>query len=187
MSKLYFHYGTVSSSKTLNLLCCAHNYEEQHKKPVIIKPAIDTRSEKIESRAGLSKEATICLDKDDSLLNYYAIIDGASVILVDEVQFLTTEQIMELRMISLGTLGTRHLNPIPVLTYGLRTMSDGTLWNSIKTLMAVADEIHEIKTICVYCDRKAVFSKEVAHYDEAGVRPSWDGYIPVCPKHYYEK
>lgn len=184
MKKLYFHYGTVSSSKSLQLLYCAHNYSEQNKKAVLIKPKMDTRSVGISSRAGVAKPANIVLGSEDSLTSYYAELDGASVVLVDEVQFLTSKQILELRQLTLGKLGDRKINPTPVLTYGLRTTSDGVLWDSIKTLLAVADEIKEIKTVCVYCDHKAVFSKAVQQTNSV-INISWDGYIPVCPYHYY--
>lgn len=182
MAKLYFRYGVVSSAKTLNLLATLHNYEQQGKRALLIKPALDTRSDKVESRAGLSHVADIVLKADDNLLELLQpyLMDEVAAILVDEVQFITSEQVEYLRELS-------ALSEIPVLCYGLRTRSDATLWPSIVTLMALADSIEEIKTECAYCDHKAVFSKLLNKegLDNNGIKLSWDEYVPVCSKHYY--
>ena len=182
MAKLYFRYGVVSSAKTLNLLATLHNYEQQGKKAILIKPALDTRSTKVESRAGLSHVADIILKESDSLpeLLLPYIKDGISAILVDEVQFISPEQVEYLREVS-------ALGEVPVLCYGLRTRSDTTLWPSVITLMALADSIEEIKTECAFCDHKAVFSKLMNKegVDNNGIKLSWDEYLPVCAKHYY--
>lgn len=182
MAKLYFRYGVVSSAKTLNLLATLHNYEQQGKKAVLIKPAIDTRSPNVESRAGLSHIPDILLKPEDDLpvaLYPYKQL-GISAILVDEVQFLTSPQIDYLRKLS-------AIGGIPVLCYGLRTKSDATLWPSIVTLMALADSIEEIKTECAYCSSKAIFSKSVSQegIGEDGIKLTWDEFIPVCAKHFY--
>lgn len=183
MAKLYFRYGVVSSAKTLNLLATLHNYEIQGKRAILIKPSVDTRSVEVSSRAGLSHKADIILRPVDNLsieLYPFLLSDKISAVLVDEVQFLTEEQILYLRKLS-------AFNDIPILCYGLRTKSDATLWKPIITLMAIADIIEEIKTTCTYCDRKAVFSKAVIKNMEnaSGVNLTWDGYEPVCPYHYY--
>ena len=102
MAKMYFRYGVVSSAKTLNLLATLHNYEVQGKKAILIKPALDTRSECVESRAGLSHKADIILTENDFIYNYSKLLKDADAILVDEVQFLTPTQIHELRLISIG-------------------------------------------------------------------------------------
>lgn len=184
MAKLYFRYGVVSSAKTLNLLATVHNYEQQGKLPVLIKPAMDTRSEYVTSRAGLEHKADIILGIEEDLSHrLYPFMDkGISAIIVDEVQFLSKEQINYLRHVSV-------FNDIPVLCYGLRTKSDAELWPSIVVLMAVADSIEEIKTTCAYCGNKAVFSKAVSQdsLNSSGVNITWDGFIPVCPKHYYSE
>ena len=154
------------------------------KRAILIKPALDTRSIKVESRSGLSHEADIVLsDKDylpELLLPY--VNDEIAAILVDEVQFISSTQISYLREVS-------ALQDIPVLCYGLRTKSDATLWPSVITLMALADSIEEIKTECAYCDRKATFSKLLNKkgLDDNGVKLSWNEYIPVCAKHFYAK
>lgn len=182
MAKMYFRYGVVSSAKTLNLLATLHNYEQQGKKAVLIKPATDTRSVNVESRAGLSHKPDIILKDTDSLSELLLpyIQEGIAAILVDEVQFISSTQIQYLRELS-------ALQDIPVLCYGLRTKSDATLWPSVVTLMALADSIEEIKTECAYCDHKAVFSKLLNKegLGDNGVKLSWDEYVPVCAKHFY--
>ena len=113
------------------------------------------------------------------LLSPY-ISEGISVILVDEVQFITPKQVEYLRKVS-------ALLDIPVLCYGLRTKSDSTLWPSVNTLMALADSIEEIKTECAYCSHKAIFSKLLNKQglDANGVKLSWNDYVPVCAFHFY--
>ena len=182
MAKLYFRYGVVSSAKTLNLLATLHNYDIQNKRAILIKPSMDTRSEDVSSRAGLSHKADIIISPNDDVNHIiYPYLDNhISGILVDEVQFLTSQQIEGLRKLSV-------FRDIPVLCYGLRTKSDATLWPSIVTLMALADSIEEIKTTCMFCDNKAIFSKAVQSTDASGIRVSWDAFIPVCAKHFFQE
>lgn len=183
MSKLYFYYGTVNSSKTLNLLSIAHNYRSQGKKCLLIKPSLDSRSLNIESRAGLSQEADFVISPEERVYNVafsnpQIYLSDNSAVLVDECQFLTSDQVVEFRKLSI------EFN-IPVLMFGLRTKYDGTLWDASATLFAVADEVREVITVCTYCDHKAVFSKRVKGGSE-DIELGWDEYIPVCPKHYYD-
>lgn len=182
MSKLYFSYGTVQSSKTLNLLAVAHNYDSSNVKCVTIKPSLDTRTADIVSRAGLSRPADIVLRPEQSITEHYQTLSSARAVLVDEVQFLSEAQIIELRKLSIGLIP--GLPEVPVMTFGLRTDSEGNLWPASALLMAMADEIAEIKTICAYCTKRAVFSKAVREY-KSQIAPSWSGYIPVCPYHYF--
>ena len=179
MAKLYFRYGVISSAKTLNLLATLHNYEQQGKRALLLKPALDTRSVLVESRAGMSHKADYVLSYEDRITPLIENEDSLSAILVDEVQFFSPDQIKELRLIS-------ALKEIPVLTYGLRTKFDGSLWESVISLMALADSIEEIKTTCAYCSRKAVFSKRVSS-SKSDVELSWDKYVPVCPYHFYKE
>lgn len=181
MAKLYFRYGVVSSAKTLNLLATLHNYEKQGKRAILIKPSMDTRSIDVSSRAGLSHKADcVVFPEDDiNIILYPLVTNPVSCILVDEVQFFTPLQIEDLRKISI-------CKDIPVLCYGLRTKSDATLWPSVITLMALADSIEEIKTTCMYCNNKAIFSKAVQETNKEGINVGWDAFIPVCAKHFYE-
>ena len=151
MAKLYFRHGTVGSAKTLNLLAVAHNYRQQGKKIILMKPDLDTRFEKdrIKSRAGLEMAADILIADEKSLqaVDYSDI----SCILVDEAQFLSAKVIEELRNISLQW-------DLPVLCYGLRTDFKTRLFEGSARLMELADSIEEVKATCHYCNRKSIMN-----------------------------
>lgn len=149
MAKLYFRYGAVGSAKTLNLLAVAHNYRQQRKKVLLLKPALDVRfgRNNIKSRAGLEHEADILIDdKTDLMLFNFNDIDC---LLVDEAQFLSTTTIDQLREITLK-------KNIPVICYGLRTDFRTLLFDGSRRLMEIADSIEEVKSTCHYCNRKAI-------------------------------
>lgn len=103
MPKLYFRHGAVASAKTLNLLAVAHNYRQQGKNVMVLKPGIDTRFgiDMVASRAGLQQKADVIVYPDTNLLNITPMIENLHCVLVDEVQFLNPEQIEQLRMITL--------------------------------------------------------------------------------------
>lgn len=149
MAKLFFRYGTMGSGKSLDLLKVAHNYEENGIKAVILTSVIDDRygSNKVQSRVGISKEA-LGIGKDD---NIYDIIVGTiekvGCVLIDEVQFFEKEHIKQL-------LDIVDILDIPVICYGLRSDFRLEPFGSTKFLMAVADEVEEIKTICSECNKK---------------------------------
>jgi len=153
MPKLYFRYGTMSSSKTANLLMVAHNYKTQGKKVMLIKPIIDNRFGKslIKSRCGLESEADYLLEKDDHNLKMIddETLNKLDAILIDEAQFLTEKQVNTLREISYA---------IPVICYGLRTDYKTNLFEGSKRLMEIADSIEEIKTTCYFCNKKAIIN-----------------------------
>ncbi|MBS0620627.1 MAG: thymidine kinase [Verrucomicrobia bacterium] len=178
MAKLYFRYGTVGSAKTLNLLAVAHNYRQQGKSIVLLKPALDDRfgKESIKSRAGLEMSADILVSAATDLL---AISwEGVNCILVDEAQFFSAKHIEQLRELTLS-------QGIPVICYGLRTDFRGHLFEGSMRLMELADSIEEVKATCHYCNRKSIMN--IRHVN--GV-PTLDGpsvllgaeeaYFPVC-------
>ena len=151
MAKLYFRYGTVGSAKTLNLLAVAHNYKQQGKKIMLLKPSMDVRfgESLIRSRAGLEQEA-------DMLINEKTVLDprsfeGLSCVLVDEAQFLKTSLIDQLRLIAAE-------GGVPVICYGLRQDFRGHLFEGSKRLLELADSIEEVKTTCAFCNRKATMN-----------------------------
>ncbi|MGM9991876.1 MAG: thymidine kinase [Candidatus Bruticola sp.] len=160
MAKLYFRYGAMGSAKTLNLLAVRHNYVQQGKRVLLIKPALDNRfgESLIRSRAGLEHEADI-LVRPDTILNPDDFT-GLSCVLVDECQFLSAAVVDQLREL------TRTHN-IPVIAYGLRTDFRTHLFEGSKRLMEIADSIEEVKTTCRYCNRKAVFNLRHNSKDEA--------------------
>lgn len=185
MAKLYFRHGTMGSAKTLNLLAVAHNYRQQGKQVLLLKPDFDTRfgKEHIKSRAGLQMEADVLVGfaTDLTQLNF----EGVSCILVDEAQFFTMEHIEQLRNISLD-------REIPVICYGLRTDFRTKLFPGSLRLMELADSIEEIKSTCFYCSRKSIMN--LKHVDG---KASIDGptvqlggeekYLPVCYRCYRQQ
>lgn len=185
MAKLYFRHGTVSSAKTLNLLAVAHNYRQQGKEIVLIKPALDTRFGKnfIKSRAGLEKTADIKADENTDLSDYN--FEGISCILVDEAQFVSVKLIDQLRDISRD-------KKVPVICYGLRTDFRRNLFPASQRLFELADSFEEIKTTCAFCNKKAVYNLKHAN----GV-PTVDGptvdlgaeekYFPACSLCYHDQ
>lgn len=176
--KLIYYYGTVSSSKSMQLLSIVFNYEKCGWHTCTIKPALDTRSELIETRAHVPpRKADIVLSESDSIYDYASIINNSDVILVDECQFLTSSQIDELRSITL----TKNID---ALCFGLRTDFNINLFPASKRLFELADEINEIKTICSICGKKAGFNTKVKPDDceDNGniINPSWDLFEARC-------
>ena len=185
MAKLYFRYGTVGSAKTLNLLAVAHNYRQQSKKALLIKPEIDTRfgEATIQSRAGLSRDADILVAPTTRLAD--AALADVHCLLVDEAQFLSASFVEHLRDVA------TRLN-IPVICYGLRVNFARKLFEGSARLFELADSIEEVKTTCSDCNRKAVFNMRLKNGS-----PTLDGevvemgadesYQPVCSHHYREQ
>lgn len=189
MAKLYFRYGVMKAGKSAILLQVAHNYKENNMKGLIIKPKIDTKGEnKIVSRIGLSSTVDILLDIDESLFNIknQQIIRNSNCIIVDEAEFLSSQQIDELWII------TKQLD-IPVICYGLRTDLRSHLFTGSKRLMEVADEIEELATICS-CGQKARFNARIidGEYTTEGDTIAIDDndsikYEPLCGKCFLQK
>ena len=185
MSKLYFRYGTVGSAKTLNLLAVAYNYGQQGKKAYLIKPKLDIRFglENIRSRAGLEQKADLLVEPD-SILDY-RLLKGLDCILVDEAQFLSRQVIDQLRTIT-GRLR------IPVIAYGLRTDFRNNLFEGAQRLLEVADSIEEIKTICHFCNKKAIFNLKILNGVPSIKGPSVElgaeeTFLPACYRCYHAK
>ena len=185
MAKLYFRYGTVGSAKTLNLLAVAHNYKQQNKKVILIKPNMDTRFGRkwIRSRAGLEEQADILVNDGTRLT--LEMFEGINCVVVDEAQFLSPRTIEELRAV------TAQLN-VPVICYGLRTDFRGKLFPGSTRLLELADSIEEIKTTCAFCDRKAVMNLKHVNGVATIDGPSIDlgaeeRYMPACYRCYSEQ
>lgn len=178
MAKLYFRYGTVGSAKTLNLLAVAHNYRQQGKHVILIKPALDTRfgERLIKSRAGLEQQADLLVDPD-SLLPLESLTD-VHCILVDEVQFLSPRIIDQLRTIA------SDLN-VPVICYGLRADFRSDLFPGSRRLFELADSLEEIKTTCAFCNKKATMNLKHVNGVATTAGPAIDlgaeeKYFPAC-------
>ncbi len=176
MAKLYFRYGTMGSAKTLNLLAVAHNYQQQGKPVVLLKPKMDHRFGEavIQSRAGLSQNADGLLALGEDVNRY--VPEGTVCVLVDEAQFLTADLIEKLR--DLVTF-----RGIPVICYGLRTNFYGQLFSGSQRLMELADTLEEIKTTCHYCDRKATMNLKIAdekHSPSGLMLGAEETFLPAC-------
>jgi thymidine kinase len=179
MAKLYFRYGTVNSAKTLNLLAVAHNYKQQGKRALLVKPALDTRwgQEFITARAGLREKADVVCDQS-TVITYDQLL-GVACILVDEAQFLPLFVIEQLAYIAHRDPGT------PVICYGLRTDFKTKLFPAAARLLELADTVEEIKTTCAYCSRKAIFNLKFADGKPTRTGPSVElgaeeTYQPAC-------
>lgn len=151
MSKLHFRYGTMGSSKSAQLLMTKFNYQEKGRTVWLIKPATDTRDGTtiIKSRIGLQAEADVIKPNEDILERFMKRCKTTTtdVVIVDECQFLSEEQILQLRKIV-------SLCGVPVLCFGLRTDFKCNLFPGSKALFALADEIEEVRSICK-CGAKA--------------------------------
>lgn len=158
MAKLYFKYGAMGSSKTANALITRFNYEERGMKVWLIKPSIDTRdgADAVRSRIGLMEHAFVVCPSCD-IYEEFASHRDCHVIIADECQFFTSDQIDQLRRI------VDELD-IPVLCFGLRTDFRTHLFEGSLRLFEIADSISEIKTICS-CGNKAIVN---ARIDENG-------------------
>ncbi len=182
MAKLYFKYGAMGSSKTAQVLITKFNYEERGMRVFLIKPEIDTRdgANIIRSRIGLSATA-LCIPKDADLFEIYKKEKKKyDVIIADECQFFSKEQIDALRDI------VDKMN-IPVLCFGLRTDFLTHLFPGSARLFEVADSIAEIKTICT-CGAKATVNARlnakgliVTHGSQVMLGGN-DRYIAMCHK-----
>lgn len=158
MSKLYFRYGAMNCGKTTALLQVAYNYEERDQKVVLIKPAVDKKGDKnIVSRLGVTRKVDILLDETMHPILYIQkwLDENIHCILVDEAQFLKREQVDELYVIA-------KLFDIPVICYGLRASSEMELFEGSERLLALADKLEELVTIC-RCGHRATFNVRMDH------------------------
>ena len=162
MAKLYFYYSAMNAGKTTTLLQSAYNYRERGMRTLILTPKLDDRygEGQVASRIGLAARGTI-FGRDDDLLALVRADIAANgplhCVLVDEAQFLAKAQVWQL-----GEIVDRE--NIPVLAYGLRTDFRGELFEGSQYLLAWADNLVEIKTIC-HTGRKATM---VVRVDEHG-------------------
>ena len=154
MAKLYFKYGAMGSSKSAQALITQFNYEELGMTVWLIKPSTDTRdgADIIRSRIGLQRSAQI-ITPEQNILEEYRKIGARSVVIADEAQFFTPEQIDQLRELV-------DSEDVPVLCFGLRTDFLTHFFPGARRLMELADSITEIKTVCA-CGRKATANARI--------------------------
>lgn len=186
MAKLYFYYSAMNAGKSTMLLQSAYNYRERGMNPLLLTPELDDRYHRgrVTSRIGLDAEArpfSHVANLMDIVAREHQVHD-VHCVLVDEAQFLTGSQVRQLT----DVVDQLH---IPVLAYGLRTDFLGNLFEGSQYLLAWADTISELKTIC-HCGRKATM---VLRLDDDG-KPVRDGdqiriggnerYLSVCRLHH---
>ncbi|MCF2906751.1 MULTISPECIES: thymidine kinase [Pseudoalteromonas] len=186
MAQLYFYYSAMNAGKSTTLLQSAFNYRERGMNPFILTAALDDRAGvgKVASRIGLEADAHTYESTTDllSLINQCHDKQSLDCILVDESQFLSKQQVSQLTDV-VDLLG------IPVLCYGLRTDFRGELFEGAQYLLAWADKLIELKTVC-HCGRKAnhvlrldVTGRAIADGAQVEIGGN-DRYVSVCRKHY---
>lgn len=186
MAKLYFYYAAMNAGKSTVLLQSSYNYQERGMRTLVFAPAIDTRAGlgRILSRIGLEAPAEV-LSATDNLFRRVEREHGISpvaCVLVDEAQFLTPAQVDQAADI-VDTLD------IPVLCYGLRTDFQARLFPGSAALLALADNLTELKTIC-HCGRKATMNLRTGPDGKAvheGAQVEIGGnerYVAVCRRHF---
>ena len=189
MAKLYFNYSAMNAGKSTVLLQASHNYHEQGMATYLLTARLDDRagSGVIASRIGIAADAERFGEADDlkDMITSHHNTNPIDCVLVDEAQFLSPEQVWQLSEVS-DDLG------IPVMCYGLRTDFQGKLFPGSATLLSIADDLREIRTIC-WCGKKAIM---VVRLDASG-RPVEDGdqveiggndkYLSLCRKHWRQR
>jgi thymidine kinase len=186
MAKLYFYFSAMNAGKSTTLLQSSHNYHERGMQTLLFCPAIDNRVQtgKIHSRIGLDANAVV-FEKYSNLFNYAKNEykkNKIACVLIDEAQFLTEQQVHELTEIV-------DKIKIPVLAYGLRSDFLGNLFEGSKYLLAWADEMVEIKTIC-FCGKKAIMNmridkdgNKITEGEQVQIGGN-ESYISTCREHF---
>ncbi|MFS0773361.1 thymidine kinase [Sphingomonas sp. 1P08PE] len=188
MAKLYFYYASMNAGKSTNLLQADFNYRERGMATMLFTAAIDTRfaAGTITSRIGLEAQATpfdAATDIAACVLDRHRS-DTIACVLVDEAQFLTAAQVDQLACLA-------DVSDIPVVAYGLRTDFRGALFDGSARLLALADALIEIKSVCV-CGRKATMNLRVdaaGHAIAEGQQTEIGGndrYVALCRRHFSE-
>ncbi|MBR6028496.1 MAG: thymidine kinase [Clostridia bacterium] len=177
MAKLYFRYGAMGSSKTANAIMVQYNYHERGQEVLMVKPKLDNRDGErtVMSRSGLKAECTFMEELTDEMVR------NVGCVIVDEAQFLTKQQVEYLVHL------VDDLN-LPVIAYGLRADFQGNFFEGSQWLMAWADTIEEVKTIC-WCGKKAtcnarVVDGRVVKQGDQIVLGGNGQYVSLCRKHW---
>ena len=186
MAKLYFKYGAMGSSKTEQALITKFNYEERGMKVWIAKPSIDSRDGEniIQSRIGLKTEAYVISENENIYRTFQMLKGRYDVIIIDEAQFLTEEQVNQLGNIVIQL-------KVPVMCFGLKTDFQTKMFPGSKRLFEIAESISEIKTICK-CGKKATVNARIDSFGNIITEGEQvelggnDKYIAMCYKCYLE-
>lgn len=193
MAKLFFRYSAMDAGKTLDLLKVAYNYNDRGQHTLIITSSIDRRAgdNNVKSRLGLNKEA-ISTNLGDNLFDLIKRENEKkqiACVLIDEIHFFSVEQINQISDV------VDYLN-IPIICYGLRSDYRGIAFPSAAQLLAIADTLEELKTIC-HCGKKATFNMLIKNgvviktgesivVDDDKLQEQDTRYMSVCRKHWKE-
>ena len=192
MGKLVLYYATMNSGKSFDLIRTDYNYRENGFKTLVMKPSKDTKAEDyISTRAGLKRKVDYLIGEEDSVIDILSKnnVEDVACIFIDEAQFLSKEQVKELRLITAST-------DLSVICYALRLNFKGELFEGSKALFTDADKLYELKTLCPLCDKETVARyvgrKVNGEFVLDGAEVVIDGandnveYIPLCEKHFLE-
>jgi thymidine kinase len=187
MAKLYFSYSAMNAGKSTLLLQASHNYVERGMRTLLFTSALyaEEGAGRIVSRLGIDAPAHLFSGSDDLFVFVHDALEEAKVdcVMVDEAQFLSPEQVWQLARV------TDRLD-IPVMCFGLRTDFQGRLFPGSSELLAIADELREIRTICA-CGRKATMvvrqdqhGRVLTEGDQVAIEKSV--YVSLCRRHWEE-
>jgi len=188
MAKLYFNYSTMNAGKSTVLLQAAHNYRERGMIPYLLTAQFDKRAGdgRIASRIGIGSDADTFATGEDLFAKIKAQLSAQKIacIFIDEAQFLETEQVWQLAR-AVDDLG------VPIMCYGLRVDFRGQLFPGSATLLALADEMREVRTIC-HCGKKATMvtrngpdGKVIKDGDQVQIGGN-ETYVSLCRRHWRE-
>jgi thymidine kinase len=188
MAKLYFYYSSMNAGKSTALLQASYNYRERGMNTIVLAPSLDDRYGQgmVTSRIGLQSEAVSIRPDEDLFARVSSLMSEKPLhcVLIDEAQFLSKQQVLQIGRIS------DHLD-VPVLAYGLRTDFQGEPFEGSKYLLAIADNLKEIKAIC-HCGSKATMvirqdpDGNIITSGESVEIGGNDRYVSMCRKHFYE-
>ena len=187
MAKLYFKFGAMGCSKTAQALITKFNYEERGMKVLLLKPAVDNRDGETitKSRIGLQAQALAVRDVEDLYALYKRTYSSCNVVIVDECQFLTPEQVDELGQIVIDF-------NVPVLCFGLATDFTTHMFPGSKRLFEIAESISEIKSVCK-CGAKATVNARMDDHGNIVFKGEQvclggnDRYVAMCRKCWLKK
>lgn len=190
MASIFFKYAAMNAGKSTQLIQAAFNYTERGMKPLVLKPSIDTRSKatEVSARVGIACPCT-SFTKSESIID--VVLDNTEdftridVVLIDEAQFMSEEQVVQLIFIA-------KCLKIPVVCYGLKNDFSGNLFEGSAKLLAIADKFEELKTVC-WCGSKATQNARVNSEGEMVLEGETvevgdvGRYVPLCLEHFYLK
>lgn len=185
MAQLFFEYGVMASGKSIEILKVAHNYSQQNRKVLLLTSSLDDRTHvgEISSRIGIKHDANVIYPDTNVELLVANMNELPAIILIDEAQFMSREQVLQLTRI------VDDMN-IPVMAFGLKNDFSNHLFPGSEALLIFADKLEEIKTLDTFGTNKATMNLRIHNgrpvYEGEQVEIGGDeNYLPVSRKHYF--